>query len=131
MVWESVLAGELKHDAEPLTCSPSMRRPESAGELMQFLQAVNWLRTSTPRMAEVVGAICGFLKEHMASTKRRTKLVASNRAVSAEELTAELIGMPRKVSSLTLWHCLTRNRGGRCLCLRCLRFISRRCLRGG
>ena len=37
--------GEDKHDPERLTGLATMRHPETAGELMQFLQAVNWLRT--------------------------------------------------------------------------------------
>ena len=37
---------------------------ETAGELMQFLQAVNWLRRSWPRMAEVVWPLRVFLEEH-------------------------------------------------------------------
>ena len=69
-----------------------MRRPEIAGELMQFLQAVSWLRTSLPRMAEVVWPLRVFLEEHMAGAKRRTHRVASNLAISAGEWTSELIG---------------------------------------
>ena len=57
-----------------------MRRPETAGELMQFLQAVDWLRTSLPRMAEVVYPLHVFLEEHLAGAKRRTKRVATNLA---------------------------------------------------
>ena len=30
-----------------------MRRPETAGELMQFLQVINWMRTSLPELAEL------------------------------------------------------------------------------
>ena len=46
--------GQVKHDPERLTGLATMRRPETAGELMQFFQDVNWLRMSLPRMAEVV-----------------------------------------------------------------------------
>ena len=38
--------GEVKHDPEQLAGLATMMRPETAGELMQFLQAVDWLRTS-------------------------------------------------------------------------------------
>ena len=46
--------GEVEYDPERLAGLAAMRRPETAGELMQFLQAVNWLCTSLPRMAAVV-----------------------------------------------------------------------------
>ena len=36
----------MSHDRERLNGLASMRHPQSVGELMQFLQAVNWLRTS-------------------------------------------------------------------------------------
>ena len=84
--------GQVKHDPERLTGLATMRRPETAGELMQFLQAVNWLRTYLPPMAEVVYPLRVFLEEHLAGAKRRTKRVASNRAISAGDWTSGLIG---------------------------------------
>ena len=84
--------GEVKHHPERLTGLASMRRPETAGELIQFLQVVNWLRTSLPPMAEVVWPLRVFLEEHMAGAKRRTQRVASNRAISAGEWISALIG---------------------------------------
>ena len=66
-----------------------MRRPETAGELMQFLQAVNWLRTSLPRMAEVVWPLRVLLEEMMAGAKNRTKRVAQNRAITDAAWTPE------------------------------------------
>lgn len=59
---------------------------------MQFLQALNWLRTSLPRITEVVWPLCVFLDESMASAKRRTERVASTRAIAAGEWIPELIG---------------------------------------
>ena len=44
----------MSHDRERLGDFASVRRPQTAGVLMQFLQAVNWLQTSLPRLAEVV-----------------------------------------------------------------------------
>ena len=69
-----------------------MRRPDTAGELMQFLQTVNWLRTSLPRMAEVAYPLRVSLEEHLAGAKRRTKRVASNQVISAGDWTSGLIG---------------------------------------
>ncbi|CAN0055433.1 unnamed protein product, partial [Sphacelaria rigidula] len=42
------------HGRKRLSGLANMRRPQTAGELLQFLQAVNWLPTSLPRLAEVV-----------------------------------------------------------------------------
>ena len=53
-----------------------MRRPETAAELTKFLQAMNWLHTSLPRMAEVVAPLRLLLEELMAGAVRRTKRVA-------------------------------------------------------
>ena len=58
-----------------------MRRPETAAELMQFLQAMNRLLTSLPRMAEDVAPLRLFLEERKAGAARRTKRVANNRAI--------------------------------------------------
>ena len=84
--------GEVKHDPKRLAGLVTMRCHESAGELMQFLQAVNWLCTSLPRLVKVVWPLHMFLEEHTAGAKRRTKRVASNRAISAGDRTSELIG---------------------------------------
>ena len=58
-----------------------MRCPQTATELMQFLQPANWLRTSLPRMAEVVEPLRVFLEQLMAGAPRRTKRVARNRVI--------------------------------------------------
>ena len=42
---------------------------------------MNWLRTSLPRMAEVVAPLRLFLEELMAGAARRTKCVSKNRAI--------------------------------------------------
>ena len=42
---------------------------------------MNWLRTSLPRMAEVVAPLGLFLEELMTGAARRTKRVAKNRAI--------------------------------------------------
>ena len=53
--------GRVSHDPVRLQDLSDMRRPETAAELMKFLQAMNWLRTSLPRMAEVVAPLRLFL----------------------------------------------------------------------
>ena len=60
------------HDREHLRGLAGMRRPQTAGELMQFLPDVNWLRTSLLQLAEVVEPLRVLLDEHMGGIQRRT-----------------------------------------------------------
>ena len=83
--------GQVKHDPERLTGLATIRRPETAAELMQFLQAVNWPRTSLSLMAEVVHPLRVFLEEHLAGAIRRIKRVTSNRVISAGNWISGLI----------------------------------------
>ena len=55
----------MSHDRERLSGLASMRRPQTVGKLIQFLQAVNWLRTSLPRLAAVVEPLRVLLEGHM------------------------------------------------------------------
>ena len=73
--------GRVSHNPVNLQGLSDMRRPETAAELMQFLQAMNWLRTSLPRMAEVVAPLRLFLDELMVGAARRTKRMAKNRTI--------------------------------------------------
>ncbi|CAN0052045.1 unnamed protein product [Sphacelaria rigidula] len=67
----------VSHDSVHIQGLSNMRRPQTASRLMQFLQAVNWLRTSLPRMADVVSPLRVFLKRLiMVGASRRTKRVA-------------------------------------------------------
>ena len=81
LVCERVLLGASQ--AERLTGLATMRRPEAAGELMHFLQGDNLLCPSLPRIGGVTWSLRVFLEEHLPGAKRRTKRVASNRAISA------------------------------------------------
>ena len=73
--------GRESHDPVRLQGLSDMRLPETAAELMQFLQAMNWLRTSLPRKAKVVAPLRLLLEELMAGAARRPKRVAKNRAI--------------------------------------------------
>eukprot|EP00903_Cladosiphon_okamuranus_P017345 g15980.t1 len=101
--------GDIKHDPERLSGLANLRRPETAGELMQFLQAVNWLRTSLPRMAEIVAPLRAFLEAHLADNPNRTKRVASNRAIAPQAWTPELVAawdqaQDMVANAVTLYH---------------------------
>ena len=76
--------GRVIYDRERLSRFASMRRPQVAGELMRFLQAVNWLRTSLSRLSEVVEPLRVLLEDHMRGIPRQTKRVALNRAIAEE-----------------------------------------------
>ena len=65
------------HDWERLSRLVSMRRPQTAGHPIDFVQAINWLWTFLPRLAEVVEPFRVPLEEHMRGIQLRTKRVAS------------------------------------------------------
>lgn len=74
----------------------TMSLPETARELMQFSQAVNWLRTRLCReWQRAFGQfVCSLqdLEKRMVGGKRCTKRVAAFRAIAAGEWTSELVG---------------------------------------
>lgn len=86
---KAYLGSEIEHDPERLSGLANLRRPETAGELMQFLQPVNWLRTSLPRMAEIVAPLREFLEAHIADNPNCSKRVASSRAIAPQAWTPE------------------------------------------
>ena len=55
----------MSHGRKHLSGLASIRIPQTAGELMQVLQIVNWLRTSLPRLAEVVEPHRVLLDKHL------------------------------------------------------------------
>ena len=63
--------GVVSHDPARIQGLSDMRRPQTASEPMQFLQAANWLRTSLPRMAEVVEPLRVFLEQLMVGSSNR------------------------------------------------------------
>ena len=76
--------GQVSHDREVLSGLVSMRRSQTASGLMQFLHAVNWLRTTRPWLAEVVEPLRVLLEEHLRGIQRRTRHVASNWSIAEE-----------------------------------------------
>ena len=65
-----------------------VRRPEITGELMQFLQDINWMRTSLPERAALEAPLRALLEECLSNT-RRTKRVAARRANGNNEWVGE------------------------------------------
>ena len=59
----------MSHDRERLSGLASMHLPQTVGELIQFLQTVNWLRTSLPRLGKVVEPLRVLLEKHMGGTQ--------------------------------------------------------------
>ena len=70
--------GRVSHDPVRLQGLSDMRRLETAAELMKFLQAMNWLRTSLPRMAEVVAPLrCLLYTSPSPRDKRQSRMPSS------------------------------------------------------
>ena len=71
----------VSYDPERTQGLSELRRPETAGELMQFLQAINWMRTFLPELAEFKAPLRALLQEcaiHGApSACRRAVLLAA------------------------------------------------------
>ena len=101
--------GATQHDGERVSGLANLRRPETAGELMHFLQAVNWLRTSLPRMAEIVAPLRDLLEALLVGNPNRTKRVASNRSIAPEAWTPAYVAAWEQAQdlvahSVTLYH---------------------------
>ena len=80
MVWETLSGQTVSHDPERTQGLSELRRPETAGELMQFLQAINWMRTSLPELAELEAQLLA-----LRCNTRRTKRVAARRSIGSNE----------------------------------------------
>ena len=80
---------DVRHDPERIRGLVEMRRPDIVGELMQFLQAANWMRLSLPNMAEIVSPLRAFLERKLKGTTR-TKRVASRKGISEEDWSEEI-----------------------------------------
>ena len=79
-----------KRDPERVCGLVEMRRPETVGELMKFLQATNWMRLSLPHMAEIVAPLRALM-EHRLKKTSRMKRVASRRVLTDGDWTPELV----------------------------------------
>ena len=80
----------VRHDPERVRGLVEMRRPETVGELMKFLQATNWMRLSLPHMAEIVSPLRALMEHRLKGTSR-TKKVASRRALKDGDWTPERV----------------------------------------
>ena len=80
-----ILSGQtVSHDPERTQGLSELRRPETAGEVMQFLQAINWMRTSLFELAELKPPLRRLLEECLCN-KRRTKHMAERRVIDSSE----------------------------------------------
>ena len=78
----------VRHDSERVRGLVKMRRPETVGELMKFLQATNWMRLSLPHIAEVVAPLRALMG-HRLKESSRTKRVASRQALTDGDWTPD------------------------------------------
>ena len=72
----------------------------SLGRKNERFNVKNWLRTSLPRMAEVVEPLRVFLGQVMAGASRRTTRVARNRVIQEDAWTAERVRAWRAAQNL-------------------------------
>ena len=72
-----ILSGQtVSHDPERTYGLSKLRRPETAGELIQFLQAINRMRTSLPELAELEAPLRALLEECLCNIRRTKRLAA-------------------------------------------------------
>ena len=76
------------HDPECTQGLSELRRPETADELMQFLETINWMRKPLPEVAEMNAPLRSLLEECLCNT-RRTKRVEARHAIGSNEWTDE------------------------------------------
>ena len=67
-----ILSGQTVSHPEGTQGLSELRRPETAGKIVQFLQAINWMPTSLPELAELESATHG-----VPSAWRRVVLLAA------------------------------------------------------
>jgi hypothetical protein len=60
-------------DPEKTQILLDMSRPETAADLMQFVCAMNWLRSSLPDYTRVMAPLSNLLERLLASTPKRNK----------------------------------------------------------
>lgn len=70
-------------DPEQVQGLATMRRLKTAGELMQFLQAINWMQSAFPELAVVMQPLRDMLEEIL-KNKRRTRSVADKVEINRE-----------------------------------------------
>ena len=78
----------MSHDPRRTDGLSELCRPETTGEPMQVRQAIDWMRTSLPELAELDAPLEGLREECLCNT-RRTKRVAARRAIVSNDWTDE------------------------------------------
>ena len=64
-----ILSGQMaSHDPKGTQRLSELGRPETAGELMQFLQVINWMRMFLPELVELYAPLQALLDECLCST---------------------------------------------------------------
>ena len=105
VVWcGNMLSAEgVEVDPARLNALAQIQEPQNAGELMQFLAAVNFIRGKIPRYAQHVAPLQDILQKALQTCKRRTKAQAAGVQLSAvgwgEESKAAFKGLKVAISS--------------------------------
>ena len=58
-----ILSGQTVSHPEGTQGLSELRRPETAGKIVQFLQAINWMPTSLPELAELEAPLRALLED--------------------------------------------------------------------
>ena len=89
MVCGKILPGQtVSHDPARTQGLCELHRPETAGDLIQFLQAINWMRTPLPELAELDAPLRALLEECLCNARCTTRL-AAHRVIGSNEWTDE------------------------------------------
>jgi len=67
-----------RFDPRRLDTLLSMRKPEHAGDLQQFICATNWMRSSIPEYSTVIAPLHNLMESCYAVAKKRTKRAVRN-----------------------------------------------------
>ena len=93
----------MSHGPERTQEPNELHRPETAGELMQFLRATNSIWTSLPERTVLETPLRGLFEEGLCNT-RHAKRVAVRRVIAISEWTDEICGPVGCCAAIPLHH---------------------------
>ena len=73
------------HDPRRIQGLLDLVQPRTAGDLMQFLCAITWMRMHLPQLAKISAPLQQLLEQKLTGARLRTKAAASRLGLSAEE----------------------------------------------
>jgi hypothetical protein len=98
----------VRHDPERIAALAAVPFPDNAGELQQFVCAVNWMRGSIPDFAATIATLQELLKTALAPLPRKDKVSALRIPLATSGVTAEHRDAFERVKRLVPSRALTR-----------------------